>query len=722
MSDLIVKVVRVDEILDHPNADKLEIIKIGGWQIVSGKGNYKVGDLVVHIPQDAMVPKEWADKWEVTKYLSWRKNGSAGRVRAAKLRGVTSFGFLSPNESGAELGTELSEHYGITKYEPPPLPVGMSAGQMASNHPLFHQYTDIQNLRNYPDKLDYSDNIVILEKLHGCVPYNTKVHMSDGSKKPMNKVIIGDYVLGMDNSGSVIPTKVTNIFNNGPAKEWLSIEGKRRNAGRGNHYFSLKCTPNHKIWCHAGGIHSQGLYRAASEIQIGDYISLIRSELSIPPLQEQVLIGKMLGDGSLTIQNSTAFISFGHKQDHEEYLHWTMRGLGNISGNQQKNQISGYGTTMCRSRTISSVLIKEMFEHWHVSGSKQIPKNIVDKVGPIALAFWYMDDGSLSRHEGQEDRALFATCAFNDESVNNLRKIFLKFGIVPVIYKSDNGQYNRLRLNSDDADRLFLLIAPYVPPIMQYKLPERYRGHSGWLPEMESQYKPILVEQQITSINRNITCESSRYDIETETHNFFANGVLVHNSNSRVGWVRSMANDGSTYLEKVVGTHRTQRKVDDCGAYGLPFEKHEKGLQDLLAWANTQETQIDSLIVFGEIYGAGVQDLHYGAKTEKDYRIFDIAINGHYLSWMALKEICHRFDLPIVPRLSYGNFNLEQLKEYAIGNTTLNDTHIREGIVVRPFACEKTWKKGEDDPYPKRMIFKLINEDYLTRKDGTEHH
>ena len=45
MSDLLVNVVRIDAIEPHPNADKLEIVKLGGWQIVSGKGNYIVGDL-----------------------------------------------------------------------------------------------------------------------------------------------------------------------------------------------------------------------------------------------------------------------------------------------------------------------------------------------------------------------------------------------------------------------------------------------------------------------------------------------------------------------------------------------------------------------------------------------------------------------------------------------------------------------------------------------------
>jgi hypothetical protein len=80
MSDLVVRVVTIDEVLTHPNAEKLEIVKVGGWQIVSGKGNYAVGSTAVHILPDSMVPKEWADAWSVSTYLSWRKDNAKGRV------------------------------------------------------------------------------------------------------------------------------------------------------------------------------------------------------------------------------------------------------------------------------------------------------------------------------------------------------------------------------------------------------------------------------------------------------------------------------------------------------------------------------------------------------------------------------------------------------------------------------------------------------------------
>jgi RNA ligase (TIGR02306 family) len=165
MSDLLVRVVEIDEIKPHPNADRLEIAVVGGWQVIVGKDSYEVGDVAVHIPPDAMVLQEYADEWGVTQYLSFKKNARAGRVRAARLRGETSFGFLVPNSLGEPAGTDLREVWEIEKYEAPAKTLG--AGQVSNEHPLFHRYTNIQNLRNYPNGLDYDQPVVVTEKLHG---------------------------------------------------------------------------------------------------------------------------------------------------------------------------------------------------------------------------------------------------------------------------------------------------------------------------------------------------------------------------------------------------------------------------------------------------------------------------------------------------------------------------------------------------------------------------
>ena len=49
MSILKVEVVEINRVESHPNADRLDIISIKGmgYQVISAKGNFKVGDLAI---------------------------------------------------------------------------------------------------------------------------------------------------------------------------------------------------------------------------------------------------------------------------------------------------------------------------------------------------------------------------------------------------------------------------------------------------------------------------------------------------------------------------------------------------------------------------------------------------------------------------------------------------------------------------------------------------
>ena len=44
------------EINEHPNADALELATILGWQVVIKKDQFKVGDKVVYVGLDSILP------------------------------------------------------------------------------------------------------------------------------------------------------------------------------------------------------------------------------------------------------------------------------------------------------------------------------------------------------------------------------------------------------------------------------------------------------------------------------------------------------------------------------------------------------------------------------------------------------------------------------------------------------------------------------------------
>src|SRR5690606_15591583 len=130
-----------------------------------------------------------------------------------------------------------------------------------------------------------------------------------GSKKKIKDIVAGDTVLGLDTSGNVVHSKVLDVFNNGKTNQWLKIKFHQRTTGMGNSYGKLVCTPDHLILTENG-------WKEAKDINSSDVLNLIRNDRCLDSVQEQVIIGKLLGDGHLLKRNTAAKLEFGHKIDH----------------------------------------------------------------------------------------------------------------------------------------------------------------------------------------------------------------------------------------------------------------------------------------------------------------------------------------------------------------------------------------------------------------------
>lgn len=121
--------------------------------------------------------------------------------------------------------------------------------------------------------------------------------------------------------------------------------------------------------------------------------------------------------------------------------------------------------------------------------------------------------------------------------------------------------------------------------------------------------------------------------------------------------------------------------------------------------------------ILGELYGSGVQDLHYGTYAgEPQYRVFAIVVGGRYLSDEELDSELDSLDLQRAPVLYRGPYSAEVLAQHTNGRETVSgeETHMREGVVVTP-------RHEYIDPMLGRVCLKSISEAYLLRKGGTEY-
>ncbi len=199
MSKLIVELCEIESILPIEKADKLEVAQVKGWQCVVSKGQYSVGDIVIFVPPDSILPEKLIEKYNL-EFL--KKNGRVGTI---KLRGQISQGLildincLSISKRHV-VGQDVAEELGITKYEPPESNYSLVQRETFRStfkkfierkitfrrlifkcfglvkdkfkkkrklNPLFDVYTDIDNINNYPDIFNDGEEVVITEKIHG---------------------------------------------------------------------------------------------------------------------------------------------------------------------------------------------------------------------------------------------------------------------------------------------------------------------------------------------------------------------------------------------------------------------------------------------------------------------------------------------------------------------------------------------------------------------------
>ncbi len=202
-----VNVVRIENILVHTNADSLELIHIDGYQAVSRKGTFKVGDLAIYIQPDSVVPQTEPFKfiWETHVGLDGLVPEKRRRIKAKKLRGEWSEGLLLPlsdffGESASQfaadycVGDDVSDLLNITHYNPPSGDNGGQSGAAPKcKYPktlkgwfffLLHKFIgrkdkfveeldlglpeyDIQNYKKFIRAFILGEQVIATEKIHG---------------------------------------------------------------------------------------------------------------------------------------------------------------------------------------------------------------------------------------------------------------------------------------------------------------------------------------------------------------------------------------------------------------------------------------------------------------------------------------------------------------------------------------------------------------------------
>ncbi len=392
----------------------------------------------------------------------------------------------------------------------------------------------VENIRELRDKINFAPNegIYKVYVIDECFRYEDLVTLADGSKVPIGKLVeekLQVEVLSYNEvTRRIEPRAVVRWMRKTPALPTVRITFDNNRV--------VVCTMNHKFYTPQGMRH-------ASELEVGQFV--YANYERITQHQWEVVAGAAIGDGHLALTDSQmrARLRITQGVDQKSYLDYKVGLLGDLVQSTPRFQLSpkSFSTKgTFRVSTLSRPQIAELHrELYDEGGRKRISWQYLDRITPLGLALWYLDDGSLVTQDYQykrkkdggvshypTTRSLLSMYGFSvEESKLVLNWLEEKWGIEGGVSATAKGPVIWFTL--DGTERLHELTAPYVPPEMSYKL----------LPAYRDRFCPLADDEQIGGLGVSIVKDIEWveppeyvYNIEVaDNHNYFVRDILVAN-------------------------------------------------------------------------------------------------------------------------------------------------------------------------------------------------
>jgi recombination protein RecA len=411
-------------------------------------------------------------------------------------------------------------------------------GEMGDSHVGLQARLMSQALRKMTGALSGANTTAIFinqlrEKIgvmFGCFSYGTRVQLADGTTQKIGSIVdqkrpveVMSYDPATD---SIIPRKVINWFDNGNADHFLQFTVARsgRNGGA-----QFAATPNHLV-------RTPGGWREAGELAVGDRVLTAEPRL-LSEQQMQVILGSLLGDGTLSPhrrnRNGVRF-RLSHGAAQHGYLDWKTSLLGNLSHSVRVST----GAKFVDFQPLPE--LHELRESMYIGGKKVVSEDYLKALTPLALAVWYCDDGSFSRRTkdlqeptaGDGGRIEICVEAMSEGSRMRMRDYLNDVWQLDVALLPKGSAGKAVLIFSAAASARFQeLVAPFVPDAMADKLQPRLQGQCEVEPQFAEPAQQLVPTRVLSVRVKPPTCSMRKFDIEVEgNHNYFVDGVMVHNS------------------------------------------------------------------------------------------------------------------------------------------------------------------------------------------------
>ena len=183
--------------------------------------------------------------------------------------------------------------------------------------------------------------------------------------------------------------------------------------------------------------------------------------ISLTSYQRQLVIGSLLGDGTL-MPTTAGFCFRVHHGIHQSvYVDWKFKALEQYVRSAPRICGNGY-----YFRTVTHPEFSNLRELFYPKGLKTAPLRLLEEhLNELGLAIWIMDDGASDGKQLRINSQSFSVME-NEGLIGLLRA---KFALDANL--NTDKRRTRLRFTAASMNRLLSLVRPHFLPSMLYKLP-----------------------------------------------------------------------------------------------------------------------------------------------------------------------------------------------------------------------------------------------------------
>ena len=282
-----------------------------------------------------------------------------------------------------------------------------------------------------------------------------------------------------------------------------------------------------------------------------------------------------------------------------------------------------------------------------------------------------------------------------------LRGVYSECLLIPFKYLAPKSLENNV--NEGDDMMGILGITKYEPPVKQIQLASgrKFKYHQN--PNFKVYYKfpnmknvpNMFNEEDEVVITRKLHGTNARYGIVRKKKLSLWDKVRKFFGNEWIGF------------EYVVGSHNVEKGSDSQGFYDTNVWEEVSIKYDIRnkLWKHMKDTyfpeQLNSgLIIYGEIYGYGIQKNYDYGLTDTCFVGFDVEVDGVYQPYLHESVHFKCLELPQVELLYEGKWDKEEQDKYVFNNNIEGTKVPHEGIVVKSVTGDR------------RKVSKVINPDY----------